>query len=533
MTVTSVAATPYDSARALFGSGIPNWLNAFDAARLASYTLYENIYWNHPETFKLVMRGTNDLPIYIPSAKIVCNTLNRYVAKGYEVVVDPDQGSSQQQDAIAAWYKYWLKTQRFYSRFKTNRLYGIIRGDSMWYITANAEKPEGSRVTVSPIDPGSVFWIMDDDEENKTGVDIVQQLVADDGKTLYVRRQRYLRSTHPEHPAYTEDAFGNPTTYDGEITYQMDSFQVADWEDPTKRKNFTEGASVPQTIIPGITRLPVYGYPNQDEPESVYGASELKGYETLITGVNQSASDEDLSLALAGLGQYWTDSGPPVDENDEETTWGLGPGEVIEVGTGKVFNRLAGITSIAPFQDHMKFLQEQMFRTTGASDVAQGQVEATIAESGIALTIRMGPILDASGDKDTLIVDAMDQMLFDLRQWFEVYEGQDFGQFDPLNPGAAAVVVSKMGEKLPENKDQRFKDLMAGYNAIPAIFSGSFVRQELRRMGWKMPDDNEVMNEIADEAAFFTDATAVDPQAARLAQEAAGGNPTAPTPPAA
>jgi hypothetical protein len=523
----NVAATPYESARAVFGSGIPTWLNALDAARLAAYTLYENIYWNNPDTFKLVLRGTNEQPIYVPSGKIICNTMNRYVARGYDVIPDTTAGVQADQDSLAAVFKQLFKRERFFSRFKINRLYGIIRGDAMWYVTANANKPPGSRLSVRPIDPGTVFWITDEAEEEKLGVDIVQQVVNDDG-SLYVKRQRYLLSTHPDHPNYTEDDLGEPTNVGGDIVYQMDSFQVQDWEDPAKRKKFTEGPSVPQTIIPGIISLPVYGYTNQEDTESLYGFSELRGLETIIAGVNQAASDQDLALAITGLGQYVTNAGPPVDDDGNDVPWGLGPAEVIEVGDGKDFKRINGITTVDPSLSHINFLQEQAFRTSGASDVAQGQVEVNLAESGIALQLRMGPILDSASDKDVFLGETMDRLYFDLtHQWLPVYEGFDVGDYDPADPNAVPAMVSKFGDKLPEDKAARIKVLMDGYNAIPAIFSGAFVRAEMRRMGIDVPPDADIQQQIAEEAAFFSDATsaggAADPTGNRLEQEAGGG----------
>jgi hypothetical protein len=522
------AATPYDSAKALFKNNIPTWLNAVDAARLGAYGLYESIYWNNPDTFKLVLRGTNDQPIYIPSGKIICNTMTRYVARGYDVVSDGAAGAQTDRDTLAAAFKALFTRERFWSRFKTNKLYGVIRGDAMWYITANGDKPAGTRISVRPIDPGSVFWIMDDMEEEKLGVDIVQQVAADDGK-LYVKRQRYLLSTHPDHPNYSEDtATGEPTNIGDDISYEMDSFEVQDWEDPLKRRRFTQGTTIPIELIPGITSLPVYGYQNTEDTESLYGYSEMRGLETVIAGVNQAASDQDLALAVAGLGQYVTDAGPPVDDQENEVPWGLGPAEVVEVAVGRKFERINGITTVDPSLAHINFLQQQAFRTTGASEVAQGIVDVAVAQSGIALRLRMGPILDSAGDKDIFISGTMDQMYFDLaHDWLRVYEGVSIPDYDPADPLATPAMISKFPEKLPEDTDAKVKNLFAGYNATPAIFSGNFVRAELRRMGWEIPDDQQMEQEIADEAAFFTDAVTgpsnPDPTAARLAAEAAAG----------
>src|SRR3546814_3832626 len=42
-------------------------LSLLDGQRVASYDAYESIYWNAPDTFKLVQRGTDADPIYVRS----------------------------------------------------------------------------------------------------------------------------------------------------------------------------------------------------------------------------------------------------------------------------------------------------------------------------------------------------------------------------------------------------------------------------------------------------------------------------------
>lgn len=45
--------TPYSTARSLMGT-LPTWMDEYDAQRIMSYQVYEQIYKNVPETFKLV-----------------------------------------------------------------------------------------------------------------------------------------------------------------------------------------------------------------------------------------------------------------------------------------------------------------------------------------------------------------------------------------------------------------------------------------------------------------------------------------------
>ncbi len=509
--MAELMSTPYDTGRALFGGNVETWLNAYDAARLASYKLYEDIYFNNPNTFKVVMRGTNENPIYIPTGKIIVNTMNRYVCRDFQVVPDSSYGSAADRLLMSQIYDTLFKREGFYSAFDTNKLFGIMRGDACWMISADSEKPEGSRISIETIDPGSVFWVYESEGSSKIrGVDVVEQVAF--GDKVYIKRQRWLKSSHPDHPAAT-----TPPTFDGEISYQVDSFEIDGWEDPTTAKAFPGGDSEAAEVLPGITQLPIYNWKNFDQPENPWGSSEMRGLETLIAGVNQGASDQDLALAIAGLGIFVTDAGAPVDEDDNEVPWGLGPAEVVEVAVGRKFERINGITTVDPSLSHIRYLQEQAYRTTGASDVAQGVVDTTVAESGIALKLRLGPILDEGAVKERLIMTVVNQMMFDLRQWFDVYEGVDFGEYDALNPGASTVMVGQVGPRLPEDDNVWTKFLMEGYNSLPAIFSGEYVRSELRRMGRDIPDETEMLKQIAKEAAFFSAAT--DPEGTRLAEE--------------
>jgi hypothetical protein len=502
----AIVSTPYDSARMLFGASIPTWLNAMDASRLASYKAYEDIYWTRPDTFKLVMRGTNEHPIYMPSGRIICNTMNRYVMRGFKWVLDPDR---DKDDTLMQAFNYLFKRENFLRQFMSNRLYGIIRGDAAWMITANVNKPEGTRVKVRAIDPATVFPIDDEQDWSRTiGVDIVEQIL--DGDKIYVKRQRYMKSDHPDHPQYDDGI-----TMDGEIAYQVDSFELDNWE--TDPKPYANGERLPATVVAGIRRIPVYTWKNFEEPENPWGSSEMRGIESLFAGINQAASDQDLALAIAGLGNYWTDAGAPVDDDGNPTSWGLGPAEVVEVAPGKTFSRIKGVDSVTPSLNHIEMLEDRAYRVSGASDVAQGRVDVQMAESGIALKLRLGPILDEAGNKDNLIVSVMDQMFYDLRMWLDVYEGTDFDPEDDTIEDTSATIISAIGDKLPEDKEARRKALYEGLQMSPPLFSRAYVRTELRRMGWEVPVDATLDSEIE---ADLSSVQAADPFGGRLDTEA-------------
>lgn len=492
--------TPYSSAALMLGANLPDWLAGVEAQRIATYQLYEDIYWNRPNTFKLVMRGTNDFPIYLPTARVICNTMTRYVARGFGWTPDTTLGTTSDQANLVAAFAALFKREKFVSKFDSNKLYGSIRGDACWYITANPLKTEGTRISINTISPGKVFWIEDETQANHVlGVDIIEELVDADNKP-YIRRQRYLKSDHPDHPHYS-----TPPVPDGEISYELESLEKEKWDTEPKKQSGQE--QIPQAIVAGITTLPVYHWKNFEEPDELWGSSEMRGIENLFSGINGTASDEDIALALNGLGLYWTDAGAPVDDDGNDVPWNLGPGQVVEIADGKKFGRVTGITSVDPFQKHIEMLADNAYRVSGASDVAQGRVDVQMAESGIALQLRMGPILDEAARKDTLITNTMDQFFYDLRTWFDVYEAESFGD---------ATLVSTLGPKLPENQQQRFDMLMAGYAATPPIFSADYVRSELRRMGWEIPAD--IDTEILAEQEMA--ATAADPTGARLAAEA-------------
>ena len=97
-----------------------------------SYQIYEEIYENVPSTFKLVARGKEDKPIYIPTAKTIINTTHRYVASGFGFMISPKLGETVADEEILVLTQFWqdfFKRERFYSQFNGNKRYGLVRGD--------------------------------------------------------------------------------------------------------------------------------------------------------------------------------------------------------------------------------------------------------------------------------------------------------------------------------------------------------------------------------------------------------------------
>jgi hypothetical protein len=503
--------TPFASALPYIGTALPTWLNAYDAQRLGAYQLYKDVYWTIGTGLKVQMFGSeNTDPMYFPAPRIICNTFNRYLGRDWKPITNPVFGSDSEKTLADQILDDLFARNRMGSQYAANKLDGIIQGDWCWYITANPLKPEGTRIKISALDPSLYFPIEDpEDSFSILGQDIVEEVTI--GDKPYVKRQRYLKSEHPNNP------FGGGLP-GGSISYQVDTFEQQDWEDESKQKVFSGGQNEAPVELTGIIALPVYHIKNHEETGQPYGSSELRGIERLLAGVNGTISDEELGLALEGLGLYKTDGGAPVDDDGNAVPWQIGPGRVLELGVGNEFDRVQGITSVEPFQDHIGLLLDGAYTVTGASDVAQGKVSVEVAESGIALQIRLAPIIESSNLADNALREVHNQMLFDLRTWLAVYEGQNLENIR---------WISTFGEKMPRNKTERFNQLLQMYTAIPPIVSGGYVRQELRDDGWNIPDDETLFQQIVDEQAAFTEFS--DPNAARTGAEAGG---TAGTPPA-
>lgn len=493
-------STPYSGARKLINSAdIPNWMNQYDAERLASYQLYEDIYWTVPQTFKLQQRGTEENPIYIPSGRIIVNTMDRYAGPNWRPVIDPAFGSATEQAEALQFMSDLIKRERMGSQYNAGKLYGHIRGDWAWTITANSAKPEGSRLTIKSIDPGLIFPIEDpNDDDRKLGIDLIEQIVL--GEDLRIKRVRYLKSEHPDHPGGTEEP-GGP------ISYQVDVLEVENWETEPKTIKNPNLTVEPTLLDPRITNVPVYLIKNFEEPQNPWGSSEMRGIERIFAAINQAITDEELALALEGLGMYASSKGQPVDGSGRPTTWQLGPGRVVH---DESFKRISGVNTVGPFQEHLKYLDDKIHQVSGASDVARGQVDVTVAESGIALALRMGPILSSAEKKETLIQESMDQFLFDLRIWGMVYEGVNL---DPVR------FNSTFGEKMPKDNAKRFNELMQLYTADPPLITAAYFRDACREMGIEIPTDVNGLT-IAEERAGMM--ALMDPYGARVEEEMGG-----------
>lgn len=494
MTVqASELMTPYSTVAPLFGAP-PTWLNPLDAERIQSYQIYEQIYWNVPETFVLQQRGSDADPIYIPTGRTIIDTTNRYVAKDFGFMIDPDVGTPAGQLVLKNALTALFRRERFWSMFAANKRFGLMRGDWLFHVLANPSKPEGRRIDIETIDPGAYFPVYHPDDPNKLiAVYIAEQFVDPKDNKTYIKRQTYFKGSDPL------ENDGSDTSIWNEVAL----YDPKSWEDITVN---------PKTVINELTQLPsqitsipVYHIRNFETPGDPFGSSELRGFERIIAGINQSISDEELALALEGLGMYATDGGPPRDETGNVTEWIMGPGNVVEHAKGSRFERVTGVGSVAPILDHVRFLIEQLNESSGTPDVASGKVDVAVAESGISLVLQMGPMISKVSEKEQVITDVMRQMYYDLAYGFlPAYEGIT----------TDAYAEPSYGDVLPNDKAAQVAEVLA--MVAGGLADTEWGRTEIAQIrGYDFGTDMaaRILSEQAERAA------AIDPFAARMAAE--------------
>lgn len=499
--------TPYSTA-APYWSSLPSWVPPKDQERIAAYQVYEEIYWNVPESFKLVLRGTENKAIYIPSGKTIVEAAHRYVGSKLKWRPDPTLGTTTDQDNIAAAFNNLFMREAFASKYNGNKRFGLIRGDWVFHVTADGNKEQGSRISLHAVDAGSYFPITED-ELVKGGspnrivkVHLAEQFIDTDGlygqgkgKAL-VRRQTYEKL---------------PTGLIQSSTLIADPDK---WFDDNKAGTLYEVP--PFTLDPLITAIPVYAIRNFDEPGNLFGSSEMRGLERLMAAINQSVSDTDIALALDGLGLYATSSGGPVDDDGEDVDWIIGPGRVVE-NVPADFRRINGVSSVKPAQDHVQSIYNFMKEAASTPDAAIGKIDVQVAESGVALALEFAPMLAKAEEKDLIITDVLAQMAYGLStMWFPVYEGLNFGD-------ARMLPVLNAADKLPVNRQAVLTEVTTMMMTDPPLLSATTGRQILAtELGIPFASD-ELTRIIQEQAALLEAApspsASADPQGDRLASE--------------
>jgi len=502
MTSPTSITGKYGSAAPFFTtSGSANVTAAEDVIRLQAYDFYDNAYFNRPEGFTVTLRGAEDedqIAITLPAPKKVVEAVNRFFAIEFDYAVDaysedpskppPDRPSGA--EAMSMYMNNLFKREKLYSKFNNNKRFGLVRGDALWHITADDTKLPGQRISVHTLDPRNYFPIADAFDPTRIAgchlVDVVQDPREKDDKTKKAARVQTYRRTQDNQGVYT-----------GEITSELAIFELAKWDDrnlePGDLKKISQ-LRPPTPLDSRITQLPVYHWRNKaiDDTEE-FGSSELAGIEVLFNAINQSITDEDLTLVMQGLGMYWTNAAPPVDETGAATNWEIGPRTVVEVGADQTFGRVTGVTSTAPFLEHIKFLDDYAGTGSGIGDIATGRVDVTVAESGISLLLQLMPLLAANREKELELVGVHDQMLFDIsRMWMPAYEQTDL---------ADTIAVTSIGDAMPVNREARINEIVGLVSNVPPLMTMQMAIDELSTLGYNYPD-NAVEEILADSAAI-------------------------------
>lgn len=496
--MTSPVVTPYSTLQYFLPETKPSWITSqLDQERILSYQVYEQIYWNVPSTFKLVYRGQEDKPIYIPSARTIIEATNRYIAPDFGFTVTPRADSTTTVNpevitqATQAFTDLFTR-ERFFAKFAGNKRYGLIRGDWLWHLVADPAKAEGTRISIYPLDPGSYFPIWDENDLDRIlGCHIVDTFVNEDGDTV-IKRLTYRKNETPGGPISVEEG-----------VYELD-----DWQGPAAKP---VQIIRPLSLVVGITSLPVYHIKNFEEPANPFGSSELRGVERLLGAVNQSISDEELSLSLEGLGLYATNAPHPTNDDGDEIDWVLGPGRVVEYPNDPniKFERINGVSSVAPYQDHLGYLEKKLFQATGVSEAAMGIVDVAVAQSGISLQLQFQPMVAKTNEKDLEVISVHNQMFFDLaNQWFPTFEGLNF---------EGLAVNAKIGGKIPLDRVAKFTELNDMLDR--KVISAQYYRDQAILLGYTFPEDiaTQISTEQATQAA--AEAAAADPFGARAGAE--------------
>lgn len=471
-----------------------SWWPEEERQRIAAYEKYDQLYWNDPTQYAIRVLE-NEQPLYIPNARVIVDTTAHYLLKGLKITTPSKDDENPDQKFL----DNFLKRERFYSRFETNKLAGIARGDWAYHITADPSKPKGSRLSVEPLHPGMVWKeFADDDPDEVTKINLLSLYTDpnDPENKTRVRRLIYEKVI----------VSGKRRIAREEALWDLEPA----WHGPdaVKHKQTMKRALLPVEI----DQFPVYWLPNIEWQDNHYGSSELRGLEFLDWAVSQGATDTQMALSLEGLGVYATDGGRPVDEDGEETDWEVSPGKVMEVPSGSYFRRIQGLTSVTPSMDQIKYLEQKAYQASAMTDVALGQVDVQVAQSGIALAIKFMPTLAKIDRRDIAGVEIMQQMFHDLKKWFKAYEGQTISvDYD--------IDISKT--KLPKNRTETVNELN---NMLDRkIITREYYREQMRELGYQIPatTDADLIKEAETLAKLA--AASAPPALQQNAEDAAAG----------
>jgi hypothetical protein len=460
-----VAESPYTTALAL-NRPAPTHVRpgVHDADRVRSYYTYQDIWNNVPTAFSALLRAGDD-PLarrYLPVIRSFVESTNRYLAQDMETGWTPIAGATVSDEEMAQWQQFlgdfWAR-EEVSIKFLSMKRWWLIKGDALLMISADAGKLPGSRLRLTEVEPEQYFPISDPGDSTRITGCYLASIVQDDDENDIVQRIEYHKVTSPEDVA----AFGGAAN---QIFYRIGFYELTGWDD-RPGKNVQDLSPVPppvwastpewEPLLAGfllptlISSIPVYHFRNNRKggQDGAFGVSEVQGLESIFAGVIQNTTDEDLAVALQGLGVYWTDSGRPRDANGRELPWEIGPASMIELEKDGKLGRVAGVGSVQPIQDHMTHMVSSARESSGIPDIAVGRIDAQAAQSGVALRIEFMPVLAKNAEKEEELSSKLTQLLHDLvTMWIPTYEEYTppmlvpsihFG--DPIPTDRAAVLA--------------------------------------------------------------------------------------------
>lgn len=512
--VTPIDTTgPYQNVLLLGGVAGFDWLPPDHRARAQAYAKYDQVYWNDNNQYPIRYLA-GEFPVFIPNPRTVVDTTAHYLLKGLAVNVKEPERYKKTAEALAS----FLRREMFLSRFHTAKHTGVARGDFCMHLTADPDKTEGNRLSLTQVHPGKV--IMDEDPDNCERIiraHLVERVPhpTEEGKFL-VKELEYW---------YEDEGEGVEAPYPDEVVREVDSTLATrrvmreerlwktekPWWVKEERELFA--TTLPQEPLPEpIDTIPVYWFPNLAWDSGPYGYSELRGFERSFQSVSQVTTDQGTALSLEGLGVYATDGGKPVDNKGQEVEWEIGPGKVMETPNGAYFRRVEGVGSVKPNIDHIDYLEAKIREAGGLSDVALGRVDVQTASSGIALAIKFMPTLAKLDERDKTGVDRLTQLFYDWQQWYEAYEGEKLD----------GTIEVSIGDKLPTDRTGRINELN---NMIDrGVISKKYYRSEMQKLGFEFPDDIEQQIDDEDTKEAEKKALAAPPGLQQNAVDASTGD---------
>jgi hypothetical protein len=392
---------------------------------------------------------------------------------------------------------FW-KREQVAQKFASNKRWGLIRGDAVFYLYGNLAKDQGKRVSLAEIDPRQVFLIEDEQDSGRLLgchiVEEVQDFREKDKPNKKIARRRTFRKVVDE----------ATNVFTGIITTELTYWEYGKWDD--RQLDFDPKSRVRNAVLDEdvvelpaeVSELPVYHWRNSPIfQNSSWGVSQLSGLETLFYAINQALTDEDATIVFQGLGMYVTNSKPPKDPNTgDEAAWNVGPMQIIEIGQDQKFERVTGVTTTAPYQEHMNFINEKgLMESAGTPATAIGRVDVATVASGIALKMELMPLLAANAEKELEFLTVLDQMLHDLgTMWLPAYEPELFGDAAVMSE---ISIVTVFDDPMPVDRDAKIQEalLLRTSNLILTTMAIA----KLRELGWEYPQVDENGNTLTDD----------------------------------